>query len=358
MTREDYSSRLRRRVRGQRLAFAVLLSFCIATVWALYQLVEAGPSVGIPIDVREYMLQTGPFDFSSRELDRLISSSSSISFSINALLLVYWFYFTSLGLMGFLLAFAPLALKKGLLPRPSWERGLIETLRIESGLHRFTEKRSLASKLALLRVVYRPRLYSLVAPIRRGWYKEPEHQWLQLSAVEPEARSILSTLRLFDSSLLRAVTLEIQIDRFLEGVRHLSEFFFAVASRKDPVLRTSQSVTMKSHDAEREILSRFVRAVRPGIIEVARVARRRKRPSRVINLITGVLRAPIVRSAVTISIVAAGIMILGVAIFDIPKAQAFLTWFTVTFGSLMISVGVESFRISRDPGRTERDAEP
>lgn len=295
-------ARVRRRRRKRRLAFATPLAACLVIAAALLHLVYAGPAVGIPEAVSDYMLMTGPFDFSSAELRSLISSSEPPSrLSAGALLLVYWVYFASFGILGLLLAFAPFARRAGLLRSPSWDLGLIEAGRIESALLQLLESRSLAAKISVLRVVYRPRLHSLVSPFRKGWYKKPEHQWLQLDALDPEVRSILSTLSLFDDCLLGVVTMKVDPRQAIEAIRVLSDFFFAVASRADPVLRRILPKADHSHEAEREILCHFAAVARPCIIEIARVRRSRKRPARVVTVIFGVLRARIVRGALTIS---------------------------------------------------------
>ena len=38
-------------------------------------------------------------------------------------------------------------------------------------------------------------------------------------------------------------------------------------------------------------------------------------------------------------------MLIGVYIFDLNAAQAFLTWFAVAFGSFTISIGISSISI-------------
>lgn len=49
-----------------------------------------------------------------------------------------------------------------------------------------------------------------------------------------------------------------------------------------------------------------------------------------------------------LSAVAAGVMVLGTVLFKITPSQAFLTWFTVSFGSLTISVGVTAFAVHEE----------
>jgi len=357
MTRDEYLRRIRRRRRGLRLAWVTLLLVCAATAWGLLRLVMAGPVVGIPAEVRAYMLQTGPFAFSSAALRRLNQASPSSAFPSTALVLLYWIYFAAGGLTGGLLVFTPVIRRPRILRGLAWKRGLIGIAQVESAARCFSETRSLASKLSLLWCLHGLSLYSLISPVRKTWYRRPEHQWFQLRFLDPETRNVLSTLSRFDTSLRGAVTLGLQLDRFLEGLRALSDFFFLIASREDPVLRATQQPVRGSHGSERDILARFARTVRPAIIEVSRVARSRKRLFRLTSFISGIIQSSLVRSALAISTVAAGVMILGVAIFEIPKTQAFLTWFTVTFGSLTISVGVESFRLPRDPERARQDAE-
>jgi hypothetical protein len=56
---------------------------------------------------------------------------------------------------------------------------------------------------------------------------------------------------------------------------------------------------------------------------------------------------PIIRNALYVSGITAFVMTVGVFIFKIDTGQAFLTWFTVTFGSLTISVGVTSVALHK-----------
>jgi hypothetical protein len=47
-------------------------------------------------------------------------------------------------------------------------------------------------------------------------------------------------------------------------------------------------------------------------------------------------------------------MATGLFIFKISASQAFLTWFTVTFGSLTISVGVTAVSVKSKDSRSEK----
>jgi hypothetical protein len=46
--------------------------------------------------------------------------------------------------------------------------------------------------------------------------------------------------------------------------------------------------------------------------------------------------------ASVISVIAGVIMLIGYYLFEIDASQAFITWFTVTFGVLSITVGIKT----------------
>ena len=148
MNKDEYIREIqRRRKRRIRVVGITFLTPPIIML-ALFLLVQYGALIGIPANARDYMLRTGPFDFSSKELNRYIEDSPSSSVSSSILIGIYWVYIAAVGLPGLLLTFSPILRRLKILTVPAWERGLSETSRIEAKLYRFLETRSLTSKLA------------------------------------------------------------------------------------------------------------------------------------------------------------------------------------------------------------------
>lgn len=353
MTRDQYFAYVNgfRRKRRRFLKWFPFAALLLAT--GLFSLVHYGSRFGIGPAVRDYMLSAGPLTFSGSELRHLTETTTGHTVAAPLLSIVYWVYFAAFALAGLVLVSTPIVLRMGLIKRPPWASGFLETSRIVVALQQFSRSGRRIDKIRLWRAMFRSDLNYLVSPVRKNWFKHPEHQWMQPADLNRQTRSIVLTLGRFDSSLRRAVRLEACLREFLNAVETLSDFFFVVAQRSDPEFI---KVKAGSSAEDAAILGRFVRVARPAIIEIARVHRERAGAARFFDFISDITRAPIVRGAVTISSVAAGVMILGWILFQIPKDQAFLTWFTVTFGSLTISVGVESVRRTREATRGDPSA--
>jgi len=187
----------------------------------------------------------------------------------------------------------------------------------------------------------------------------PEFQWLQPSFIDPRVRRIMKALSHADRALTNALERKLDVAGFVEPLKHLETFYFLSASRADPMLRPARSVASNRGETsqrqnqvalEMGELTEFARKVLPVVLAVTRGLKLRPsrgRWARVRDYYRVVTSQPIVRQAALLSGVAGVVMLVGTLVFRIRGDQAFLTWFTVTFGSLTVSVGITSVRLAR-----------
>ena len=100
---------------------------------------------------------------------------------------------------------------------------------------------------------------------------------------------------------------------------------------------------MNQDISDYQLLNSFAKKSHP-IITKSILSEKHKKERKSLVWLRQLYQSIIIRFALAISVSAAFIMLLGVILFDIDSSQAFLTWFTVTFGSLTLSIGAASFR--------------
>ncbi len=345
----------RRRRRLVRCIMVPVLFFGVAS--GLFGLVEAGPRVGIRREASQYMLDTGPKQFSKHGLEQILHGERIGPFNPTTLWFIYWAYFGFISACGAFLLLSPIFFWR--LIKTDWQGGLLTVGRLQRALSRFVDSPSLASKTRLLAAVATtPELYGAISPLKRRWFRRPEYQWFKSGDLDCEARSVVQTASRLELGLLKAVLSGRDLRQFQRAIDLLSDFFFAIACRQDKNLRQS-GAEVRHADQERSLLIEFARTARPAILDAGRPERKGKKRSALIALLSAAARSPVMRSALVVSSVAAGVMVFGVLLFKIQRSQAFLTWFTVSFGSVTISVGVEAFKLRRpkDEGNIDPESE-
>lgn len=355
MTKTQYIARIRARYSRSRRIRTLVVFGPMSILTAAFLFVRNGAFFGIPEAVVKYMMDTNPPSFSSSALRDILTSSPPTSYSLDLLIFLYWFPFVlSVPLIATFLF--PRSLRAGSLLRlPSWVRGLLFVARIQDAISTSQKLSSSDSKPRKVTIPTSPHLYYALSPIRQAWYTKPEHQWLGAKALDKEAFRVVTSISKMEETAQFALSNQIHLDEITKVLDLLSDFFFSVASRTEKELIPVDQSRSSQIAQERLFLLQAADILRPIILQHERHKRRDKPPSRFTVFTSRLFRTSTFRTAFGISSVAAGVMLIGALFFDIPKDQAFLAWFTVTFGSLTISIGIQSIRLKHSQGDPAKD---
>ncbi|HEY4933924.1 MAG TPA: hypothetical protein VII23_20355 [Terriglobales bacterium] len=356
ITRDEYVRVLNTRRRRSLFLTVAVPFLCFGVAWGLLYLVKSGPEVGISKAGSDYLLNTGPKQFSGHELERILERSQGGLFGATALVIIYWIYFVCILVTATAFLIAPFRiLWRRNIRRRDWRDDLLTVTRLQHALAGFIESPSISSKTRLRLLAVSPGLYTAISPLRARWFRRPEYQWFKPQALDPDTRSIVHTAQQMETALWRAVGGGRDLRPFLHAIDVLSNFFFAIACRQDKRLR-QYCTGSREPDDERSLLIEFARIARPAVLDARKTDRRERRPSRVFALVSAVWSSTVTRVALAVSSSAAGVMLFGVLLFHIQRSQAFLTWFTVSFGSVTLSIGVEAFKLGRPAAAKGRDS--
>ncbi|MFI5089240.1 MAG: hypothetical protein ACHP7P_04190 [Terriglobales bacterium] len=331
---------LRRRKVFVRLG--ALVPLCLIALAAVAEKeVKTGFLFAIPAPVGSYMLETGPQSFSAQHLKALVPNSSGTLKLYPILLGIYWGYFAALALAA---SIAPIWLL--VMFRPG---AVVTVLELDKALARFENRRTLSSRWGLVQAIGdASSLYASISPLKEDWFRSPRFKWLRWSALPKEERATLGALRHFMSAMKTHFMHGSDMHSFSKPLSILVEFFWSVAAKEN----TRWLAGGESTRPEVDILHDFSRAARPLIIQAKTLSRPREHLPRLRAFVGRLVQSQLVRYSLSLSVAAAVMMVFGVLAFRISPSQGFLTWFTVTFGSLTISVGVTA--VSLRHGEKER----
>lgn len=345
--RDDYIRRLelqrvaiRRRTSRYRGVAAVLF----AVPLLLTAVIQYRILLPITPPVASYLVNTLPPRFSREQLALLLRTTGADENLLDTLTWIYWSPAMILTVAALSIVASGLASRR----QAPWQRRFLELLDAKAAVLAVIDAPSRWRRIRLARAVLGTTAFDRIVPVRRRWFTNPETQWFTSLYLAKEIRPIISTIHQFPRTLLHGTQRSTDMRPFIGPLDQLINFYFAIACRRDPTLKGAHPV-----GAELDLLQRFAQLARPVIIANnpnlrGRTARRKSLPSRVY----AVLSQPLVRDGGTVAAIAAGVMIVGVLVFKINAAQAFLTWFTVAFGTMTLSVGITSFRMARS-GSTE-----
>jgi hypothetical protein len=233
---------------------------------------------------------------------------------------------------------------------PRHQRTLVAILQLSKTIDQYHAGMTIRTNLQTLVHISRLSVYSSASPLARSWYKSPTYQWLFIASIANPERSIIFALSRFERAIYILVRKREDLTQLLPLLKNLEDFFLLASMSVDKSLgRYNGPVPNDTQAKKRQLLLEFANSARPLIIKAARLSRAGKPPARWAIWFGRLREAPHVRYAVGISLVAAGVMALGVFLFKINLSQAFLTWFTVAFGSLTISIGVTAVMIKHEP---------
>lgn len=323
------------------ISYVILIALIIAPLYIVLR-----PTVfGISEAAATYMRETAFYKFSAPELAAIANASPEQKLSLSTLLFIYWSCVIST-----LLLFIVLFISRA-------------SVRMIRRAHRSTPFRQLFVDISKIRMAIdkcsqdstRYRRYRIVTRVRLcrpayratpfvyAWYKKPELQWFRTTLLDHKTRGIALALDKFDACLVNAALTNQPLDQFDNALEHLELYCFAIACRKDHFLTTRRQ-PVECDYTEFDALLDFSRAARPLLLTSES---KRDAKARIIATIGGILSEPYTRNGFAIAGVAAIVMAIGVFFFKINLSQAFLAWFTVSFGSITISLGVSTVSLTR-----------
>jgi len=323
--------RQRNRVRNRSHRAFLLAVFCTILAVGSGIVVLKMP---IAPKAKAYLLRTSPFAFSVAELEKQLGQNAPDRL-VEFLTGLYW----SPGVL--LLIMLPLGAisirrRSGL---SDAQEAFLDIADLREALQTYLDEPDPHTLSRLHRLAHQHRPFSRALPVEPDWYTARERLWLRNVVNESRLRAITIALQRFPQALHASILAQRDLGICLPPVQELFNFYSSACSP-----------TAESRDYGMQYLKRFARLARLPILSVARHRRQRTTNSRIRSYVVGIIHQPLVRGAAGISAVAGLVMLVGVLVFKISGAQAFLTWFTVTFGSLTVSVGVTSFRLARNDG--------
>ncbi len=347
MEREAYirviSKEVNKILSKQKLLLQISIG-CVLLAFALMQIVRHD-FLGVGSrQALDYMLNTNFYSFSATELKIMLFKSINSYSNLPMLLFIYWGY-NALA-VSFSFCFIIIMIYQMLkIKGYDYKRGLYYTNRIMRELHSYINERSVVKRYRLYRLLLSWRLYHTVSPLRSYWFENKTQQWFSLLDIPRDAKVICAALSQFPKSIRYAISSRIDLRPYFNPFEYLEKFFWSIAERTDSRLGKSEKSQKRVRLRELELLKNFSQEARPLIISAYRDFR-----ASVSEGLRSIIKEytirlsgnRLIRVAVTLGIIAAAIMLIGVMVFKIDAKQAFITWFAVMFGSLTLSIGVTS----------------
>lgn len=358
MNREKYFaflSDLQRKTyrRKQHMAIAgglFFLIYFVLYIFVRYDLLGIGTE---STPVISYLLHTPFYSFSPGKLRTLLLYTKGDDSPLWQLLGSYWGSHVAITLGSVGVGYALFKGKIGKYTRTVKQTGWIffDTVNVRSALVSYMDDPKSSNRRRLLRALSSWLLGEAISPFGPDWKKSPEKQWFQTLHLPREAREIPIVAWRFPVAITQAVRHKQEIEGFLEPLAILEDFFWSVAKRTEPRLRKKGGQLQANESSEADLLRAFMRTARPLIISAFRTAHGAKgesRSSRIVTHIVSIASSSLVKGAITVAVIAAVVMCIGVLLFKVEVKQAFLTWFAVAFGSITLSVGITSVRLKKE----------
>lgn len=337
----QYTARIRtERERLLRKALFLPLVGLAFVVFAIVQ-VKTAFLFPIPSEASRYLLDTGFTKLSYQTLRTLLGESQPI-WKPPVLLFIYWGYFVC-GFLTFLVS--PMLSLRILRSFPAHARGFITVADLKEAVARYETEPTRRNRWRLYFRIRTAGLYSLIVPLQYRWFKKPRFQWFARSALPTTEIRIVDSLARFADAMETFLKKNGDLQRFSKPLLTLEDFFFEIAKRAGPFRRSPKIAPNRKRGEEKSLLERFGHEVRPLLLEAARLQTPDRRVAVRFQWFRRITSSKMVRNSAALSVVSAFVMALGTLLFKITLSQAFLTWFTVAFGSLTISVGVTAFSL-------------
>lgn len=334
----------KRTARNFRLLLISLIIF-ITIINATLYIVSRPSTFGISEPVATYMKETYFYQFSTTKLATITNNSPEQKLSLSTLLFIYWSFNISALFFFIVMFFFMIRLPIILRARRStpFRQLFVDISRIRIAIEECSQNQTRYRRFRIIERVRRCRPAYRATPFYNAWYKKPELQWFHMTLLDHKTRGIALALDKFDTCLEAAARTNQPLEPFGKALEHLEMFCFAVARRKDHFLKMRKQ-NVDCDYTEFDALLEFSRAARPLILtgETKRDAK-----ANIMSTIGAILSNPYIRNGCAIAVVASVVMAFGVFFFKINSSQAFLAWFTVSFGSITISIGVSTVSLTR-----------
>lgn len=332
--RSDYEEKVFKRIRFRWIKSWIFFLFFIAMILLLF--VKFGNFFQIPKEISEYLLYTQFWNFSINEIEELSMTYKSqyTSFVYTS---VYWISLLSMALLPLFFILDHFKRKRV----NKCDLVFTKILILKKNVNNFLlHPNSKIAKKRFEKSLYDFDIDGYLSPIKTSWYRKPLYQWFELSSVDSDIKKIVFMMNDFHHIILFSVFKRYEVKRIQEAIDLLETMLYKLSISCDKELGIKIKINQKSD------LLRVVKVLHPIQMELHR------RVNSFNNETKDVSKSAIFNSFITIgknvtaiSIPAAVIMILGVYIFKIDFTQAFLTWFTVTFGAFAISLGFTKVNI-------------
>jgi len=315
------------------------------TAWTLLWLITHGELFSIPQDAAKYMLDTLIWHFSPRFLVALVRSEHRSIVWAPVLLTIYYVY--HLVSVAVLLTFPIAGLLYWRVRLRRHERGLLTSTALIDAMTLYLDQPSIRRRAALRLAARFFAPSTCASPVAAKWAEQPAFQWFASATLARPERDIILSLGSFKDSLIRSIAGRMPLDAYLESLSKLQEFFYLVCRRSSRHFALKQRGRASDHrlaepEREVEVLRAFAVCARPHILAASREPRKKERSSSLRRILSEFIGSRALQAAGALSSAAAVMMTLGVLLFGIELRQAFLTWFTATFGSFAISLGISS----------------
>jgi len=344
--RSRYFEYVARKIGRARLKWRILpgIVFLLSTltVFIEHMVVENYRWLGITQDIAQYMLKTVIFRFDHAAFRSLCAMQGCPENKVHVLLFIYYSYY-AFAVVGYLASFVLFGMTRLYRRSVGRERlAFYRVMRLHTYLNDLSREPQPKVRRKATKLVRSLNLPATMSPLKSNWQKKPTLEWFGRKPLSEDTIRVLGALRAFRRKALYCLRHSHSLSRLADAVDELATFLYLANLRKETSYR---SLAAKTTAEQRfSTLLKFANALN-------RIQIRREPKRRIVRRIADALStfAPSrdIQVVIAIAVVAALVMVLGSAIFGIPRGTAFVAWFTVVFGSLAVSVGVTSV-VSRD----------
>jgi hypothetical protein len=341
MNKDEYLKRIIAKDNKKKIMFRVSILLPLIFLILVLLLVGAVLLANIPAEVREYLLYVGPANFKNNDLEQLLINATGSSNQLIILLLIYWFFiflvsvFPPIGLFCILIFYITLFWRRE-------DRAIIAVSKLKEIAKNPVAKPNMIKRFAFTRLLFDLELDTRVIPLKRKWYKNVKYQWFLPQAIRKRERNIVYVVSNYESALSQTYKSTGNLLPFLPSLETLETFLILNLNREKNKSRKRINLIDTQETSEIDLLDSFARMARPVVVKTITTRKLKKEKRDYSNWLNNLLAYRTMLYASVISVIAGVIMLIGYYLFEIDASQAFITWFTVTFGVLSITVGIKT----------------
>lgn len=343
MNEKEYINHLKeeKKKKKEKLLWALFGGvFLFLILYALRYLVVIDLFNYSPPGVSSYLLNTLFYEFSNVELKTLINKHSTPNWLYPSLLLIYWGYqLITLVILITPIFFVEWKRKKS---KNSFKNELTKISEILDLINSKKNRESNKWHKQFEKKAQKLKLVQAISPLRPKWYSIVSTRWFSFSELPNDIKKVHISLNKFPEALEEASQKGFNLRQFNKSLNLLKSFFLVVASKYDPILDKPFRYREKS---EKEILKEFSDSSRSLILKVINhpSIKNDSLLNKLKSSVNKIVNDPLVIQATKVSLVGGFVMTFGVLLFGIKLNQAFLAWFSVSFGAISISIGISAY---------------